>query len=289
MYQVVHYPKDKSYNEYFYEMIDFLNKHYENHRFLHFHWSRWEWMFARGSFHEEDLKAISLFIKDEEIKGALIFEDDPNDAYFAVYDDDKQLKVEMIKYFKIHYPNKDIIIPEDDEMILLLNEIDHKKTDWIDPVTRFSLTSFDIPNTPEYEIISLAEDYRLDQIHHALYLGFNHGDDITYSKKDLEERQQQTSSPHFSKHYTFVAVSHDKYVSYVGIWYMKGTKTALIEPVATVPQHRKKYLARACIYAAIKAVKNDGAKDIFVGSNMDVYLNMGFKDFSKATRYKKKQ
>ena len=265
-------------------MVAFLKRHNEDHRFIHFHWSRWEWMFARDSFNEEDLKAISLFIKDEEIKGALIFEDDPNDAYFAVYDEDKQLKIKMIKYFIIHYQDKDIIIPEDDEMILLLNEMDYEKTDWIDPVTRFSFSSFDMPETRGYKIVSLTEDYRLDQVHHALYLGFNHGDDITYSKKDLEERKQQTSSPHFSKHYTFVAVSHDKYVFYVGIWYMKGIKTALIEPVATVPQHRKKYLAKACIYAAIKAVKNDRAKDIFVGSNMDVYLNMGFKDFSKATR-----
>jgi len=47
MYQVVHYPKDKSYKEHFLKMVEFLKRHNEDHRFIHFHCSRWEWMFAR--------------------------------------------------------------------------------------------------------------------------------------------------------------------------------------------------------------------------------------------------
>lgn len=289
MYQIMHYPKDKSYGEYFYKMVDFLNRHNENHKYIHFHWSRWEWMFARDSFKESDLENISLFIKEGDIKGALIFEDDPNDVYFAVYDDDKQLKKEMVEYFKIRYPNKDIIIPDDEEMVNLLSDINYEKTDWIDPVTRFSLNDFEIPETPGYKIVSLEEDYRLDQIHHALYRGFNHGDDITYTKKDLLGRKHETSSPHFRKAYTYAAVYENKFVSYAGVWYMPNTKTVLVEPVATTPEHRRKYLARACIYACIKAVMKDGAKDVFVGSNRDVYLNMGFKPFDQATKFKKKQ
>ena len=289
MYQIIHYPKDKSYGTYFKKLVEFLNRHNEHHEFIHFHWSRWEWMFARDSSKEEDLEHISLFIKDDEIKGAFIFEDDPNDVYFAVYDDEKQLKVEMITYFKMRNPNKDVIVPNDEEIISLLEKIDYEKTDWIDPVTRFSLNDFEVPETPGYNIVSLAEDYRLDQIHHALYRGFNHGDDITYTEKDLLGRKYETSSPHFSKAYTYAAVYENKFVSYAGVWYMPGTKTVLVEPVATTPEHRRNYLARACIYACIKAVMKDGAKDVFVGSNRDVYLNMGFKPFSHATRYKKKQ
>ncbi len=288
MHEVIRYPKDKSYGEYFNKVLRFLNKHNEDSKYIFFHWSRWEWMFARDSFKESDLAQIALFVKDGDIKGAIIFEDDPEDVYFAVYDDIKALKIEMIEYFKRNYKDKDIIIPQDPEMSQLLAKINYEKTDWIDPVTRFSLVDFEIPETPGYKIVSLDEDYRLDQIHHALYRGFNHGDDITYNEEDLSKRKHETSSPNFNKKYTYAAVHDNKFVAYAGVWYLPNSKSVLVEPVATVPEHRRKYLARACIYACIKAVMKDGAKNVFVGSNRDVYLNMGFKEVDYAIRYKKK-
>lgn len=286
MYDIIHYPENKTYGKYFHKVLDFLNQQNENQKYLFFHWSRWEWMFARGSFTKQDLSNNILFLKDGIVKGLLIFEDEP-DVYFAIYEDIKQLKIEMIDYFKQHYPNKDLIIAQDQEMIDLVIS-DYEKTDWIDPVTKFSLNNFEIPKTPGYKIVSLEEDYRLDQIHYALHRGFNHGDDVTYGEKELLERKNMTSSPHFKKRYTFVAIYDDKYVSYAGIWYKENTKTALIEPVATTPEHRRKHLARACIYSAIKAAIEDGAKHIFVGSNMNAYLNMGFKEFEYGIRFKKK-
>jgi N-acetylglutamate synthase-like GNAT family acetyltransferase len=286
MYDIMHYPKDKSYTTWFHKVLEFLNKQNEDQKFLFFHWSRWEWMFARGSFEKDDLSNNVLFLLDGIIKAMIIFEDDPN-VYFAIYEDNKQLKTQLAEYFNQHYPNKDLVIPQDQEMIELLQTYGYEKTDWIDPVTKFDLDQLKMPETLGYNIVSLEKDYRLDQIHYALYRGFNHGDDITYSKEKLLERKHETSSPHFKKKYTYVAIYDNQYVAYAGAWYKPNTKTALIEPVATVPEHRKKHLARACVYQAIKAVVADGAKYVFVGSNMKVYLNMGFKDFDFAIRFKK--
>jgi hypothetical protein len=232
-------------------------------------------MFARSSFDEKELENIILFQKDGDIKGILLFEDDP-EMYFAIYEDIKDLKVQMIDEFVKNYPDKDLIIPEDKEMINLIKAYGFEKTDWIDPITKFSRIDFDIPDTNGYEIIPLSEDYRLDQVHYALHRGFNHGDDVDYSDQALEERRHMTSSPHYNKAYTYVTRYHGRFVSFVNLWYKKGTKLALVEPVATVPEHRRKYLARACIYKAIEAVRADGAKEVFVGSNRDVYINMGF-------------
>lgn len=287
MYDVKHYPEDKSYGKAFFDMVAFLNRFNEKNEFIHFHWSRWEWMFARDSFNEKDLSKITLFMKNDEIFGALIFEDE-TDLYFVIYENETHLKETMVDYFVKNYEKEDIIIPEDQEMSKLLASKGYEKTDWIDPVNKFSLENFEIPKTPGYKIVSLEEDYRLDQIHHALHRGFNHGDDVDYSENKLEERKHMTSSPNFKKKYTFVAVYDDKYVSYAGLWYMNNTKSALVEPVATVPEHRGKYLARACIYSSIKAIQKDGARNIFVGSNRDLYRHMGFEDFTKATRFKKK-
>ena len=289
MYDIYHYPKDKGYTKDFFRIVDFLNKFNEKYEYTFMHWSRFEWMFARSSFEASELENILLFQKDGDIKGILLFEDDPKDMYFAIYEDLEDLKKQMVEVFVKNHPDKDLIIPEDQQMAEILKSHGFEKTDWIDPVTKFSRIDFEIPNTNGYEIIPLSEDYRLDQIHYALHRGFNHGDNVDYSDKILEERRHMTSSPHYNKDYTYVARYHGRFVSFVNLWYKKGTKSALVEPVATVPEHRRKYLARACIYKAIEAVRSDGAKEVFVGSNRDVYINMGFQPFDQATRYTRKK
>jgi N-acetylglutamate synthase-like GNAT family acetyltransferase len=285
-YEIVNYPKDKGYSKTFYEVLNFLSELNENHECLHFHWSRWEWMFARASFQEEELVNNLMFYENGKLKGLILFEDSP-EYFFVLYHQDKDLKEAMIEYIVNNSLEKDLIVPSDDFIIKLLEKQGYEKTDWIDPITRFSLEDFEIKSIPGYKIVSLAEDYRLDCIHHALWRGFNHGDEIDYSDENLLSRKSMTSSPHFKKEYTFVAIKDNQYQSYAGIWYIPNTKTALIEPVATVPEHRKKGLAQACILNCINAAKKDGAKDIFVGANMKFYLDMGFTPYQEAYRFKK--
>jgi hypothetical protein len=153
MYDVYHYPKEKGYQNDFFRVIDFLNNFNDKYEFIFMHWSRFEWMFGRDSFKAEDLENIAMFQKDGDIKGILLFEDDPNDVYFAVYEDDDTLKKEMVEYFVKHHPESDMIIPEDETMKNLLANYGFEKTDWIDPVTKFSRIDFETPNTNGFEII----------------------------------------------------------------------------------------------------------------------------------------
>jgi len=286
-YHIQKYPNDKGYHDSYYKVLHFLNKKNEAHEFIHFHWSRWEWMFARDNIKTEELSQIIMFLNgQEELCGLLSYEDEPG-VWFAIYDNDLDLKKQMVDYFLKTFSGAEIIISEDEPMIDLLKAQDYEQTDWIDPVAKFKHKHIEVPKTEGYDIVSLEDDYRLENIHYALWRGFDHGDDVIYSHENLENRRHMTSSPYFKKAYTYVARFEEKYVSYAGIWYIKGTKTALIEPVATVPEHRRKGLARACIYKAIQAAYKDGAKDIFVGSNRKIYQDMGFEPYMKAIRFKK--
>lgn len=188
----------------------------------------------------------------------------------------------------LNHPNDDVIVSKDPEMIELLTQSNYEKLDWIDPIAKFNLSSFQIPETIGYHIKSLEEDYRLEEIHYALWKGFGHGDDISYDAKNLMDRKHMTSSPNFKKSYTYVAHKDHHYVSYAGIWYLKGFKTALIEPVATIPEERRKGLSKACIYRAIQEAVKDGAKDIFVGSTQKFYYDIGFIPYDEAYRFHKK-
>lgn len=286
MYRIIKY-KQKSYDVLFNLVVDYLNKKNDDMQFLHFHWSRWEWMFARDNLNEEELSQIVLIMDEEQLVGLITYEDEPG-LWFFVYDDRLSLKQFMLTYFIEQHPNDDIMIPEDSEMIRLINEVGFKETDYIDPITKFNQKNLDVDLCEGYELVSLEEDYRPDQIHHVLYRGFNHGDNVDYSEENIQSRVHMTSSPNFKRSFTYVAKFQNIYVSYAGVWFKKNSLTALVEPVATVPEHRKHGLARACIKACIRKVIEEGAKEVFIGSNRDFYLNMGFETYSKAIRFTRK-
>ena len=50
----------------------------------------------------------------------------------------------------------------------------------------------------------------------------------------------------------------------------------MLEPVGTVPEHRRKGLARAAVLEAIRRVAALGVGQVFVGSDQAFYLSMGF-------------
>jgi predicted N-acetyltransferase YhbS len=50
----------------------------------------------------------------------------------------------------------------------------------------------------------------------------------------------------------------------------------MLEPVGTVPEHRRKGLARAVVLEAVRRVAALGAERVFVGSDQQFYLSLGF-------------
>ncbi len=286
-YSMKDYPAQKGYIPEFYEIIDFLKKKNEEGSFLPFHWSRFEWMFARDGFDADNLPFIKRIYQDHMLVGLCLFEDRPT-HYFLIYDDQSTLKVYIKDYLQSIDYQGDLILPQDDEMIYLLKQIGYKATDDIDPLSKFTLQDIELVKPEGYDIVTLASDPTMKEVQYALWRGFNHGDDVPYNEEDLISRDHMFSSPHFNRHYAYVAKTEEHFVCFVGIWYMPGTKTASLEPVATVPDHRQKGLAKACIYHAIKAVKDAGATEIYVGSDQISYQKIGFFPYDHFTRYTKK-
>lgn len=287
-YVMKDYPAIKGYTDTFFEIIQFLRKQNEEGKFLSFHWSRFEWMFARDSFDAKDLPFMKLVYLNDELVGTLIFEDQPN-HYFLIYEDDLDLKRYLVNYLINTNFSFDLMVPQDDEIIFLLKEAGFESTTDIDQLSRFTLSDFEQPQPEGYSIQSLASNPDMKEVQYALWRGFNHGDDVPYDRDSIQGRDHMFSSPHFNREYVYVAATQEHFVCFVGIWYMNGDKSALLEPVATVPDHRKKGLAKACIYHAIQAVKDAGAKEIYVGSNQITYLKMGFIPYDHLTRFNKKK
>ena len=139
----------------------------------------------------------------------------------------------------------------------------------------------------DYQILSFEEDYDVRKHHQCLWDGFNHEGMPSFDEESLSLRKRQIESPHFKKKYAYVATYNGQYVAFASIWYEKNTKIALIEPVATSPNHRRKGLAKALISKCVEAVKNDGATYIYVGSDQTFYLSIGFEVIEPARVFKK--
>ena len=81
--------------------------------------------------------------------------------------------------------------------------------------------------------------------------------------------------PHGNEDLKTFAIAHNEYCAHCGLWYTTGV-TAYVEPVATVPEHRKQGLAKAAVYEACTRAKALGAKRAIVLSDQEFYFRIGF-------------
>ena len=87
--------------------------------------------------------------------------------------------------------------------------------------------------------------------------------------------------PHGNEDLKTFAIAHNEYCAHCGLWYTTGD-TAYVEPVATVPEHRKQGLAKAAVYEACTRAKALGAKRAIVLSDQEFYYRIGFTLSSEA-------
>lgn len=278
------YPLDATYHDIFESVRVFIRNMNEKGLSTNYHWSRWEWYFARASFDINDLSQHVLFYDDQQLIGMLMTEDEKDIYYFVT--DNKAVKFEIIKYLK-HVPSASLMVEDSDlEMIHLMDQYAWLKTDYTEHMARLTTSNISYDISSEYQLLCFSDTYDVRKHHTCLWKGFNHEGLPPMDQADLDDRQRQIESPHFKNRYAYAVAYQDEYVAYTSIWYEKGTKIAMIEPVCTVPNHRSKGLATATISKCVDAVIKDGAKHIIVGSNQEFYKAIGFEVFAYAHVYK---
>jgi len=126
----------------------------------------------------------------------------------------------------------------------------------------------DVPQIAGYAIRPMGDGLELLERCYASGLGF-HNDDIQTARDNRDHpdwyRHIQTA-PLYRRDLDIVAVAADGSVaSFCTAWFDDVTRTAYLEPVATVPAHRKRGLARAVILECLHRLKRMGCKTAFVG------------------------
>lgn len=134
-----------------------------------------------------------------------------------------------------------------------------------------------LPEIPDgYRIQSMADNNNIEKRTLTFAKAFgNYGTKDQVQPHSYIELQK---CPDYRKDLDVYAVAPDgELVSFCLIWFDEKNKIAMLEPVGTNPDHRKKGLAKIVVYEAINRVKKEGAKKIYVGDGQQFYLSIGFK------------
>lgn len=108
------------------------------------------------------------------------------------------------------------------------------------------------------------------QYHLVIHRGFDN--DGTPERWDAELLKR---IPHANDALKTFAIANREYCAHCGLWYTTGD-TAYVEPVATVPEHRKRGLAKAVVYEACSRAHALGAERAIVLSDQSFYSRIGF-------------
>lgn len=71
------------------------------------------------------------------------------------------------------------------------------------------------------------------------------------------------------------------------IWYDRDNEIGILEPVGTNADYRKMGLARSVIGEAIRLVAKEGAEKVYVVTDKEFYLRIGFKCIYKLNVWEK--
>lgn len=286
MYAVENYQTPERFNRQYKEVSQFLRLASDRGFNEHFHWGRLDWMMAHPCLDVEALPKITLFRNSyHTIVGTAIFDTDYQDRWYILHSvTDEKLLRQMIEYITEH-DDTPIFKANLNDIALcrLLGDIKYKRQ-FSESVLTMNLSndlSYRLPtgfciNEPDTQIDKW--QWRL-----VIHRGFdNEGMPQIHDGKIAEAEEQLLINEYIK---TF-AIKDGDYVAHCGVWY-DGGETAYIEPVATVPEHRRKGLGKAVVYEALRRAKKQGAKRAIVISDQRFYQNIGMTKSSEVCTFVK--
>lgn len=275
MYTIENYKGSKRFNSLYSEICSFLRTAADKGCNEHFHWGRFDWMMAHP-FLDVDMLSKNAVFRDESgsIVGAALFDTSFDDRWYILhFSDDRELLRCMIEY--VTESDMDSVTIKaslsDPSLCTLLNSMGFKKQ-YSEKVLQMDLSSdlsYSVPNG--FRISAPDEEINNRQWKRVIHRGFNNEGEPEEASGDAAEAEKHLENSQYIKVF---AVNHGEYTAHCGVWY-GGGDTAYIEPVATVPEHRRKGLGKAVVYEAVSRAKKCGAKRAVVLSDQEFYFRIG--------------
>lgn len=274
----------------FFEIFDFLKKYGAKGLDENWHWGRWEWLIGHPNLEKNMLPIIGIWECNDFIVAVATHDMRLGQAYIVCNPEFKFLQPEMLKYAENKLSFNGVLkIAANDidfeftELLEKENYCKGKDTEQIlslhcgDELLEYSL--------PEgYTVSCFAQNRDINKLNRVIWRGFNHG-----GLPPLVDETQIKFCPHYNSSLkVFIVAPNGEYASYCGMWYEPDSSQAYVEPVVTVPEHRKLGLGKAAVYECINRCSTMGAKVAQVISNQQFYYSIGFQKSSAYTFWEKK-
>lgn len=293
------YPPTSGFTPDFHLVKDFLIRLNQSNPVTNtFEWGRWEWVHALGINDTQHLDRIGIWTdqhKQDQIVALATYEDQLGYAYLCIDPQYRFLYPQLIQHAEQHLHKqgalKILISNQDAEFQRLAHSLGYHPTQHQEHISILDILTTDLTHTlPDgYAHITLAHpDFDIKKFHALLWHGFNHEGPPPSSDQDLIDRAESISGPDFDRSLCcIITAPNGDYASFSGIWVHPQTQYALIEPVATHPDHRKKGLGKAAVLTAIQNAAKQGAQQAVVGSNQQFYYQIGFRPTPAHTFWEK--
>ena len=258
-----------------------------------FPWARWQWAFSLPRHDEQHLDRITVWEDDGTIVALATYEINLGEAFLIVDPAYQHLLPELVTVagenlvdatgrVKILVPDRHTAMQE---AVYAAGYRPGDEREWDSrlPIGQTDLTT-DLADG--YRLVSRADEPDDDLYGETLWRGFNHEPEGPFAPTahDRAIYARLRSDPAYQMDKQILVIApDDRGAAFCGIWHLPGTPYAIVEPVATAPEHRRKGLARAAIHEAIRRVAAQGATEVWVGSNLPLYRAIGFRPFGADT------
>jgi predicted N-acetyltransferase YhbS len=206
------------------------------------------------------------------------------EAFFQRHPDYESLLPEMLDYAEEHLRSQETnklhfwVFDYDEQLQTLAQQRGYQQNKEREAHDSVFTIRADLPEPVlpvGYRLQSMAEENDLDRRRRAFGLGFNHPDPREWPS--LLSYQELQKAPDYRPELDLYVVAPDgQYAAFCIVWWDPHNQIACLEPVGTVPDHRRRGLARAVVLEAIRRVAALGADKVFVGSGQEFYTSIGF-------------
>ena len=275
MYTIENYKGNARFSSLYGEIRAFLHTAADTGYNEHFHWGRFEWMMAHPMLDVEMLSKNAVF-RDAggNIVGAALFDTSYDDRWYLLHSTaDEPLLRRMVEYAAQADTDLKAIKANlrDSSLCTLLESMGLKKR-YSEKVLQMDLSGDLSYGMPEgFRVNFPEEETNIRQWRRVIHRGFGNEGEPDVESGDAAEGEKRLESPQYIKVF---AIHRGEYAAHCGVWY-DGGNTAYIEPVATVPEHRREGLGKAVVYEAISRAKERGAKRAVVLSEQEFYFRIG--------------
>ncbi len=248
-----------------------------------FLWARWEWAHCLPYLDRTALGRIGVWESDGRVVALATYESSLGEAYLVVDPAHRELLPEVVDHALANLRHADgrlaILVPHGDtELASLVAARGCEPAGVSEPNMRIDLASLADVSAPDgYRLSSMADESDLWKLDRCLHSGFDHPGEAPSTDEDIHWRWVSTSAPGLDRSLCITAVAPDgEYAAYAGMWHAPGTDYALVEPVCTQREHRRRGCGRAAVLEGLRRCRERGARWGYVGSDQEFYAALGF-------------